>query len=131
MSFISRAARLSAAAAVLFTCAATAHAQNGSLGKIDLATGKGVEQVKGEWRYHVVTTGVGDKKNEIEPKAHGKFDDSKWEVLKPETLKKGRGVGGYCWCWYRIQVTIPDKVGGKPFEGGPVWFSTVVDDYGE
>jgi hypothetical protein len=119
------------AAGVMVTLAGAAQAQDGLIGKIDLMKTEGVEAVKGQWRYAVVTTGVGDKKNEIEPKAHGKFDDSTWEVLKPETLKNGRGVGGYCWCWYRIQVTIPDKVDGKPFEGGPVWFQTTVDDYGE
>jgi hypothetical protein len=120
---------LVAAAALL--PAGAAQAQPGLIGKVDLMTTKGVEEVKGEWRYAVVTTGVGEKKNEIEPKAHGAFDDSKWEILKPETLKDARGVGGYCWCWYRIKVTIPDMVGGKKFEGGPVWFRTVVDDYGE
>ena len=78
-----------------------------------------------------VTTGVGDKGNEIEPKRHGTFDDSKWEVLKPETLGKARGPGGYSWCWYRIKVTIPDEIGGKKFDGGPVWIQTTVDDYGE
>jgi hypothetical protein len=104
---------------------------DGSIGKIDLMKSDGVTQVKGEWRYHEVMTGVGPKQNELEPKAHGKFDDSKWEVLKPETLGKGRGPGGYSWCWYRIQVTIPDEVGGKKFDGGPVWFQTTVDDYGE
>jgi hypothetical protein len=111
--------------------AACARAQDGLIGRIDLMTSNGAAEVKGEWRYHVVTTGVGDKKNEIEPKAHGKFDDSAWEVLKPETLGQPRGVGGYCWCWYRIQVTIPDTVNGKPFTGGPVWVQTIVDDYGE
>jgi hypothetical protein len=119
------------AVVALLAWAGAARAQEGLLGKIDLATSDGVAAVKGEWRYHAVTTGAGDKKNEIEPKAHGKFDDSKWEVLKPETLKQGRGAGKYCWCWYRIQVTIPDKIGDKPFEGGPVWFATIVDDYGE
>jgi hypothetical protein len=108
-----------------------AHAQKGLIGEIDLMTSKGVGEVKGEWRYHEVTTGVGPKKNEIEPKAHGAFDDSGWEVLKPETLKNARGPGKYSWCWYRIKVTIPQQVGGKPFEGGPVWFQTTVDDYGE
>lgn len=103
----------------------------GLLGKIDLRTTKGVEEVKGEWRYAEVTTGVGEKKNEIEPKAHGKYDDSKWEVLKPETLGNPRGPGGYSWCWYRIQITIPETIKGKPFEQGPVWFYTTVDDYGE
>jgi hypothetical protein len=103
----------------------------GLIGRIDLMTAEGVAAVKGEWRYAPVTTGVGEKKNDIEPKAHGAFDDSKWELVDPPTLKKPRGVGKYCWCWYRIKVTIPDKVGDKPFSGGPVWFQTIVDDYGE
>ena len=106
-------------------------AQEGLIGKIDLMTSKGVEAVKGEWRYAEVTTGVGDKGNEIEPKAHGAFDDSKWEILKPETLGKPRSPGNYSWCWYRIKATIPAEVGGKKFEGGPVWVQTTVDDYGE
>lgn len=114
----------------LFVCN-VASAQDGAIGKIDLMTKDGVEQVKAQWRYAEITTGVGAKNNELEPKAHGKFDDSKWEVLDPTTLGKGRGPGGYSWCWYRIQVTIPDKVGDKAFEGGPVWFQTTVDDYGE
>jgi hypothetical protein len=122
---------VSATAAVLLLSAGAVRAQEGLIGKINLMSAKGVEEVKGEWRYAVVTTGVGEKKNEIEPKAHGTFDDSKWEVLAPESLGKARGVGGYCWCWYRIKVTIPETVGGKKFEGGPVWFSTIVDDYGE
>ena len=110
------------------TATGRASAQDGLIGKINLMSSKDVDAVKGEWRYHVVTTGVGEKKNEIEPKAHGTFDDSKWEVLKPETLGKPRGVGGYCWCWYRIKITIPETVGGKPFEGGPVWMQTIVDE---
>jgi hypothetical protein len=119
------------ALAVLLLGSPAVHAQKGLIGKINLATKEGVAEVKGEWRYHDVVTGVGPKENEIEPKAHGKFDDSKWEVLDPTTLKNGRGAGKYCFCWYRTQVTIPDNVNGKPFSGGPVWFQTVVDDYGE
>jgi hypothetical protein len=124
-----RCAALGVAFAWVLAGGSTATAQSGQIGKIDLATSKGVEAVKGEWRYHEVTTGVGPKQNEIEPKAHGKFDDSTWEVLKPETLKQGRGPGKYSWCWYRIQVTIPDSVSGKPFTGGrcgfrPPWTTT-------
>src|SRR5262249_42016665 len=99
-----------AALAWLLAGTAAARAQQGLIGKINLATTKGVEAVKGEWRYHDVTTGVWPKQNEIEPRAHGKFDDSKWQMLKPETLGQGRGAGKYCWCWYRIRVTIPDTV---------------------
>ena len=96
---------------------ADAQQPEGLIGNINLMTSKGCEEVKGEWRYAEVTTGVGEKKNEIEPKAHGTFDDAKWEVLKPESLGQARGPGKYSWCWYRIQVTIPDSVDGKPFTG--------------
>jgi len=119
------------AATLALTISSRALAQDGLIGKINLMSSKDVAAVKGEWCYHVVTTGVGPMKNEIEPKAHGTFDDSKWEILKPETLGQPRGVGGYSWCWYRIKITIPETVGGKPFEGGPVWMQTTVDDYGE
>ena len=63
------------AATAAFLLAGAARAQEGLIGKINLATTKGVEEVKGEWRYADVTTGVGPDKNEIEPKAHGAFDD--------------------------------------------------------
>ncbi len=119
------------AMALSLGAAVGAFAQDGLIGKIDLMTQKGVDAVKGDWRYADITTGVGAKMNELEPKAHGKFDDGKWEVLVPDSLGKGRGPGKYSWCWYRIKVTIPSEVDGKAFAGGPVWFETTVDDYGE
>jgi hypothetical protein len=128
---IRRPALLLAAVGVLTATPAVRAQTDGLVGKINLMTSQGVADVKGEWRYHEVRTGVGPKHNEIEPKAHGTYDDSKCEVLPPETLKKGRGPGFYSWCWYRIRVTIPEQVNGKPFAGGPVWFETTVDDYGE
>ncbi|MBL8798649.1 MAG: hypothetical protein JNM56_32445 [Planctomycetia bacterium] len=118
-------------AAAVLAGSALAQQADGKLGAIDLMTTKGCEEVKGEWRYAEVMVGVGPKNNDIEPKAHGAFDDSKWEVLKPETLKDARGPGKFSWCWYRIKVKVPEKVGDKAFTGGPVWFQTTVDDYGE
>ena len=52
--------------ALLLAGAGTAQAQKGLVGKIDLMSSQGVDAVKGQWRYAVVTTGVGAKKNEIE-----------------------------------------------------------------
>src|SRR5439155_4121266 len=67
-----------------------------------------------------------------EPKAHGKFDDSKWEVVEdPAALKKPFGPGKFSMAWYRITVTIPEAVDGKNVEGAAVWFRTTVDDYAE
>src|SRR5262249_31071111 len=78
--------------------------------KINLMETEGVKLVKGPWRYHLIEVHTGPNKNEIEPKAHGKFDDSEWEVVVPETLKKARGPGKFSMAWYRLQVTLPEKV---------------------
>ncbi len=66
--------------------------------KIDLQTKEGVAAVKGEWRYHDVKIvevegkgpdGKPNKTYNIEPRADGPdFDDSKWEVVAPETLQR-------------------------------------------
>ncbi|APW62720.1 hypothetical protein [Paludisphaera borealis] len=104
--------------------------------KIDLRTRKGVEAVKGAWRWHDVTLvpvvgknkdGSPNKTYNYEPRAMGlDYDDTKWEVIAPETLKDARSTGQICFCWYRINVTLPPEVEGKR-----VFFQTVVDDYGE
>ena len=104
--------------------------------KIDLQTKEGVAAVKGEWRYHdvkiVEVEGTGPdgkpiKTYNIEPRALGAdFDDSKWEVVAPETLQNARSGGQVCFCWYRTKITIPPEAAGKR-----VFFQTTVDDYGE
>ena len=104
--------------------------------KIDLQTKEGVAAVQGQWRYHDVKIvevegkgpdGKPNKTYNYEPRAEkGDFDDSKWEVVAPETLKDPRSTGQICFCWYRIKITIPPEAAGKT-----VFFQTTVDDYGE
>ncbi len=104
--------------------------------KIDLRTAEGAATVKGEWRYHDVKiievegknrNGSANRTYSYEPKAKGpEFDDSQWEIIKPETLRGARGNGQICFCWYRTKVTLPPEAEGKS-----VFFQTTVDDYGE
>lgn len=104
--------------------------------KIDLRTKDGVAAIKGEWRYSDVKlvevpgtdpANKGATTYSYEPKATGPaFDDSAWPVIDPTTLGKPRGNGLICFVWYRIKVTVPESARGKT-----VFFSTVVDDYGE
>jgi len=104
--------------------------------KIALQTKEGAAAVKGKWKYHnvkiVEVDGTGpdgqpNKTYNIEPKAFGpEFDDSTWETVEPETLRKARSTGQICFCWYRIKITIPPEAEGKS-----VFFQTTVDDYGE
>jgi gluconolactonase len=109
--------------------------------RIDLATPEGVALVQGQWRYSDTKIievdfkrpdGTMGKTYSYEPKAGAAdFDDSAWEVLDPTTLNKPRSTGLLCFNWYRITVTIPEKVGDFATQGSTVVFDTVVDDYGE
>jgi gluconolactonase len=114
---------------------------------IDLATDEGAKLVKGDWRYsdtkiiEVDFKGPGPDKQQTgrpiktydyEPKAGGAdFDDSKWEAISPASLSDRRSTGRICFNWYRIKITIPDRVGAFETKGSTVVFQTALDDYAE
>ncbi|MGH7792024.1 MAG: SMP-30/gluconolactonase/LRE family protein, partial [Thermodesulfobacteriota bacterium] len=114
---------------------------------IDLATTEGVKMVKGEWRYSDTKiievdfkapgpdnqpTGKAIKTYDYSPHAGASdFDDSKWEVLDPTTLNKRRSTGRICFNWYRIKLTVPEKVGDVDPSGSTLVFETSLDDYAE
>jgi len=114
---------------------------------IDLASADGVKTVKGEWRYSdtkiveadfrgpgpdMQPTGAPVKTYDYTPHAGGvDFDDSKWEVISPTTLDQRRGNGRLGFNWYRIKLTIPDRVGDFDPTGTTAVFETSLDDYAE
>jgi gluconolactonase len=114
---------------------------------IDLATEEGVKMVKGGWRYSDTRiievdfrapgpdkqpTGAVIKTYDYTPHAGGAdFDDSKWEVINATTLDQRRSSGRICFNWYRIKLTIPERVGSFNTEGSTVVFETALDDYAE
>ncbi len=114
---------------------------------IDLTTDAGVAAVKGSWRYSDAKiveatfrapdadgqpTGREWKTNDIVPHAGvADFDDSAWESIAPSTLSARRGTGRLSFNWYRINVTVPDKIGEFDPNGSSVWFETRLDDYAE
>lgn len=147
-------------AGFLFLASSSIYAQESvelALGKpdavVDLKTTEGVARVKGEWRYrdvelvvrdfrapgpspddvHVLyPTGATLKTHDIFPKAGAKdFNDSDWERLDPASLERRRGNGLLSFNWYRITVTIPEKLGTFSTTGATVIFEVVVDDYAE
>src|SRR5437868_13175074 len=95
---------------------------------IDLATQQGAVLVKGQWRYsdtkivEVESRGPGAdlkpsgapiKTYDYTPHAGAAdFNDSKCEAIHPTTLDARRSTGRLCFNWYRIAVTIPEKIGG-------------------
>ena len=114
---------------------------------IDLATPDGVALVKGQWRYSDTRiievdfkapgpdgqpTGGPGKTYDFTPHAGGAdFDDSKWEVLDPATLTQRRSTGRLCFNWYRIGLTVPDRIGSFDPTGSTIVFETAIDDYAE
>ena len=142
--------------AALFTCgllcfANLAVAEQPPGGKplavIDLATDVGVNAFGGQWRYsdvRIVETRFRDagadgqpgqvvnKAYDYEPKAGGPgFDDSAWASIEPASLSTRRGAGRVSFAWYRIEITIPEKIGGFSPRGSMAVFETSIDDYAE
>jgi gluconolactonase len=118
-----------------------------TLGAIDLATREGVALVRGAWRYsdtRIVEvdfvgpgpdgqpTGVPVKTYDYLPHAGvAGFDDSAWPIVDPTTLTERRGAGRLGFNWYRIAITIPDRIDGRETKGATVVFDTALDDYAE
>ena len=114
---------------------------------IDLGSADGVKSVKGEWRYSDTKiveadfrgpgpdkqpTGAPVKTYDYTPHAGGAdFDDSKWEVIIPTTLDQRRGNGRLGFNWYRVKLTVPDRIGDFDPTGTTAVFETSLDDYAE
>ncbi len=114
---------------------------------VDLSTTQGVARVNAQWRYsntiirEIKHRDVGGdlkasgRKNhtfDFSPDARAAdFDDSKWEVISATSLEQRRGHGRLSFNWYRLNVTIPEKVANFDMKGSTVVFEIVVDDYAE
>ena len=114
---------------------------------LDLATREGAAMVNGQWRYSDTKiievdfkgpgadgqpTGVPVRTYDYLPKAGvAGFDDSGWEILDPTTLTERRGAGRMSFNWYRIAITIPERIDGYDPSGSTVVFETALDDYAE
>lgn len=114
---------------------------------IDLGTAEGVKLLGGAWRYadakivevdhrqpgpDLKASGPPNRSWDVTPKAGGAdFDDSAWPVVDPATLTARRGPGKLSFAWYRIALTVPERVGSLATAGSTAVFEIVVDDYAE
>jgi gluconolactonase len=114
---------------------------------IDLMTAAGAALVQGSWRYQDVDlvrapfrapgadgqpTGSAGSTWDIQPHAGIRdFDDHDWPIIDAATLGLRRGSGRVSFAWYRIQVTVPARVGEFDTRGSSVEFETSIDDYAE
>ena len=114
---------------------------------INLASKEGVQSVKSEWRYSDTkiveidfkAAGADGQPGAVPNRAYdftphagrADFDDSKWEVIDPTTLDKRRSAGKLAFNWYRLKITVPERIGTFDPTGSTLVFSTSLDDYAE
>lgn len=114
---------------------------------IDLQTECGIQMVQGQWRYHnaeiveIDSVGVGadlgpsgapNRTYDLMPHAEAvDFDDTTWPTLQPAETERRLSTGRVCFIWYRIQVTLPERVGNFDPTGATVVFDVTLDDYAE
>jgi gluconolactonase len=117
---------------------------------VDLQTEQGIALVAGQWRYSDAAVrevafvelgsaddplGPGTTPNrtyEVVPHAEAvDFDDSAWRRLAPAETMSRLADGRVCFNWYRLEVTLPERVGDLEVSGATVVFEVVVDDYAE
>jgi gluconolactonase len=117
---------------------------------VDLQTDAGVELVGGRWRYsdarveetEFVEVGHPDdplgpgltpnRTFDVVPHAQGvDYDDSGWLELAPADTELRLSQGRVCFNWYRIAVTIPERIGDFDPTGAAVVFDVAIDDYAE
>jgi gluconolactonase len=114
---------------------------------VDLSSREGVQLVNGQWRYSDVKivdadsrtvgpdlkpSGEPSKTYDFSPHAGAAdFDDSQWEAIDAATLDQRRSTAKVCFNWYRINVTIPEKIANLETAGSTVAFEIVIDDYAE
>ena len=114
---------------------------------IDLGTSEGAALVRGSWRYSdadivgvdhrepgpdLRASGVPNRTRDITPHAGpAEFDDRAWPVIPAESIAARRGHGRFSFNWYRLNVTVPERVGALDPTGMTIVFELVVDDYAE
>jgi gluconolactonase len=134
----------------LFACSlfVALHAVGGEpLATLDLTRGPDAAAAGAVWRYsdarivptsfrapdtHGQPTGSAIATQDVSPRAGAAdFDDSDWPVIAPESLGDRRGTGRVSFNWYRLTLTLPERVNAHDVSGSTVYFETRLDDYAE
>src|SRR5689334_12110221 len=114
---------------------------------VNLASDEGAALVNGQWRYSdarivevdhhgpgpdLRASGPANRTHDIVPHAGAAdFDDTTWQPISPAGLEARRSNGRLAFGWYRLAVTVPERVGMFHTAGSTVVFEVVVDDYAE
>ncbi len=77
-------------------------------------------------------TGAPIRAIDVTPQASEVFASTDgFERIAPEALEQRRGNGKVSFGWYRVDLTLPERIGNVPVAGSTIAFEIVVDDYAE
>jgi len=114
---------------------------------VDLRTEDGARLVQGQWRFRDVRivdvghrapgpdlrpSGPPNRTADITPRiGTPEFDAAGWTPIVAPSVEQRRGNGRLSFVWYRLDVTIPSRIGDVDPTGMTAVFEIVVDDYAE
>jgi gluconolactonase len=114
---------------------------------VDLRSTEQAALVGAVWRYRDATitpaahraagpdlrpSGAPTSTFDIQPRGgDALLEDAGWERISPSSLEQRRGPGRLSFGWYRVDATLPSRVGSTDVAGSTVVFEIVVDDYAE
>jgi gluconolactonase len=114
---------------------------------VDLRTLDGAAHLNAQWRFSDTRIQPVDRRDvgpdlgpsgpknctyDFAPDARAAdFDDTKWETIPADSLETRRGHGWLSFLWYRVNVTVPERVAHFDTRGSAVVFEIVMDDYSE
>ena len=114
---------------------------------VDLRTEEGARLVQGQWRFRDVKivdvhhrapgpdlrpSGPPNRTSDITPRiGTPEFEVAGWTPITAPSVEQRRGNGRLSFVWYRLDVTIPSRVGEVDPTGMTAVFEIVVDDYAE
>ena len=76
-------------------------------------------------------TGAAVKTHRIHPQINAVDFDKNFMAIKPTSLEMREGTGLVSMAWYKVELTIPEKIGSLDTKGTTAVFEIVVDDYSE
>ncbi len=106
---------------------------------IDINSSEGHAAVQGQWKY-AEGYAPGEANYGLTERSEGSgarlpdYDDSSWATCDDTSAWAKFGdeyVTGFSFVWYRINITVPETVGGRDVRRTRMMFETCVDDYGE
>jgi gluconolactonase len=76
-------------------------------------------------------TGVAIKTNILKPQINDVDFDNGFITIQPTELEKRQGGGLFSLVWYKVELTMPERIGKFLTKGTTAVFEAVVDDYSE